>query len=78
MELRSSILQNSNNSCLVDTDLGGRSYSPTVPYLLKLMERTISTLDPDVKISVNGTIPTDVGTKINKVTDLFNRFPLLR
>ena len=35
------------------------------------MERTISTLDPDVKISVNGTIPTDVGTEINKVTDLF-------
>jgi len=39
------------------------------------MERAIGTQDPDVKISVDSSIPTNVGTQIDKVTDLFYRFP---
>ena len=42
--------------------------------LPELKERAIGTLDPDVKFSVDSTTPTDVGTQIDKLTDLFYLF----
>ena len=68
-----SMQQDSDNSSLVDPDLGWGLDSSVVPYIPELMRSSISPLNSYIKVLVNGSIATDSCANVHKIADLLNR-----